>query len=277
MSGVLHPAQRSDLAWLWPPVRASQIFDRAEELESFWAEAPWRVRVNSRGEAAVLVRWREHMDLLAIKGLWCSERRVSLLLEDLRPVAREQGFGRLLSPLLPSDAARPYLESGMSPVQEIVVLRLDPRRRRRLLEAPDAAGVTLRLGSGADLHAVLAVDNAAFETFWRYDRGLLARYISSERLGVAEAGGQVVGYTLCTVRRGEGSIGRLAVRPDTQGRGVGAMLLEDAVAFLESGGADRVTLCTQAGNVRSRRLYGNAGFKEVPGLLLGLVSGPLQG
>lgn len=281
MSGVLRPADRPDLAWLWPPVRSSQIFDRGEELERFWAEAPWRVRVNGRGEAAVLVRWREHLDLLAIKGLWCSERRVPMLLEDLRAVAREQGFGRLLSPLLPVESARPYEEAGMRTVQEIVVLRLDVRRRHHLLEAPDAAGVALRIGSAADIPAVLPVDNGAFESFWAYDRPTLERYIvgqpggSPERLGIAEVVGEVVGYTLCTVRRGEGSIGRLAVRPDVQGRGIGALLLEDAVAYLERDGADRVTLCTQVENVRSRKLYANAGFKEVPGLLLGMVSGPL--
>ena len=82
---------------------------------------------------------------------------------------------------------------------------------------------------------------------------------------MAESGGEVVGYTLCTVRRGEGSLGRLAVRPELQGQGIGAVLLEDAVAYLERAGADRVTLCTQAENVRSRRLYAHAGFREVPG------------
>lgn len=281
MSGVLRPAQQADLGWLWPPVRASQIFDHPDELERFWAEAPWRVRVNGRGEAAVLVRWREHLDLLAVKGLWCSERRVPLVLEDLRAVAREQGFGRLLSPLLPEDAARPYEAAGMRTVQEIVVLRLDVRRRHKLLDAPGALGVALRIGSAEDVPAVLAVDNSAFEPFWRYDRPLMEQYVAGtrtsacERLGIAEARGEVVGYTLCTVRRGEGSIGRLAVRPDLQGRGVGAVLLEDAAAYLERAGADRATLCTQAENVRSRRLYANAGFKEVPGLLLGMVSGPL--
>lgn len=274
MSGILRPAGHADLSWLWPAVRTAQIFDTAVELEEFWSEAPWRVRVNARGEAAVLVRWREHLDLLAIKGLWCSERRVPLLLEDLRSVARAQGFGRLLSPLLPADAGRPYEDAGMKVVQEIVLLRLELHRRDRLLEAPDAAA-RLRVGSLADLGAVLAVDNAAFESFWRYDPPLLSRYVGSERLGVAEAGGEVVGYTLCTVRRGEGSLGRLAVVPRMQGKGIGAVLLEDAVAYLERNGADRVTLCTQAENARSRSLYAHAGFREIPGMLLGLVSGPL--
>lgn len=274
MSGMLRPAQREDLSWLWPPVRAAQIFDHPAELERFWAEAPWRVRVNGRGEAAVLVRWREHLDILAVKGVWCSERRVPLLLEDLRAVARQQGFGRLLSPLLPEDAARPYLANGMQRAQDIIVLRLDVRHRHRLLESGGIA-CDLRTGTLEDIEAVLELDHAAFEPFWSYDHSMLERYIGSERLGLAEWGGEVVGYTLCTVRRGEGSLGRLAVRPELQGRGIGAILLEDAVAFLEREGAARVTLCTQAENLRSRRLYTAAGFREVPGLLLGLVSAPL--
>lgn len=275
MSELLRPARREDLAWLWPPVRNAQMFDTAAELQRFWSDAPWRVRVNARGEAAVLVRWREHLDLLAMRGVWCSERRLPLVLEDLRAVARQQGFGRLLSPLLPEDAARPYLDDGMQPVQRIIVLRCLLRRRPRLLESPAGPAVTLRLGTPADLPAVLAVDNAAFEPFWAYDRQMLARYCATERLGLAEAHGEVVGYTLGTVRRGEGSLGRLAVRPDVQGRGIGAVLLEDALAFLERDGADRVTLCTQAENARSRSLYRHAGFDEVPGQLLGLVSAPL--
>jgi GNAT superfamily N-acetyltransferase len=275
VSELLRPAGHEDLAWLWPAVRAAQIFDDMHELESFWAEAPWRVRVNARGEAAVLVRWREHLDIVAIKGLWCAERRVPLLLEDLGAVARQQEFGRMLSPLLPEDASRAYLDYGMLPVQELVVLRLFPSQRRVLLSAPDACGASLRVGSLADLDAIVDVDTAAFEDFWRYDHPMLTRYISTERLGIAEVDGQVVGYTLCTVRRGEGSLGRLAVRPALQGCGIGALLLEDAVGFLARERADKVTLCTQADNLRSRRLYGNAGFEEVPGRLLGLVTRPL--
>jgi ribosomal protein S18 acetylase RimI-like enzyme len=274
VSGLLYPALRDDLAWVWPPVRAAQLYDSPDEFTAFWSSAPWRVRVNGRGEAAVVVRWRDHLDMLAIKGLWCSERRVPLLLDDLRAVAREQGFSRLLSPLVPDNAARPYLDAGMHTLQEIIVLRLNLKRRHALLEAPDA-GVTLRRGTLQELETVRAVDHAAFEPFWRYDDTLLTRYITSERLGIAEAGGEIVGYTLCTVRHGEGSLGRLAVRPGVQGRGIGAVLLEDALAYLERSGTDRVTLCTQAENARSRRLYAHAGFKEVPGLLLGLVSGPL--
>jgi GNAT superfamily N-acetyltransferase len=275
MSGLLHPADRRDLAWLWPAVRAAQLFDDIHELEAHWAEAPWRVRVNARGEAAVLVRWRAHLDILAIKGMWCSERRVPLILEDVRAVAREQGFGSVLSPLLPEEAAEPYLETGMHVVQEIVVMRMLLRSRHKLISAEDTGAVELRTGTLADVPAVTAVNAAAFEEFWRYDPQMIAGYTARERLGLAVQRGEVVGYTLCTARREDGSLGRLAVRPDVQGRGIGALLVEDALAFLEREGAVRVTLCTQTDNVRSRRLYRQAGFEEVPGKLLGLLTDQL--
>jgi GNAT superfamily N-acetyltransferase len=177
--------------------------------------------------------------------------------------------------LLPEDAARPYLDAGMHPVQDIVVMRLPLRRRHRLLSAEDAGAVELRTGSLADVPAVTEVDVAAFDEFWAYDPAMIAGYTARERLGLAVLGGEVVGYTLCTVRREEGSLGRLAVRPDVQGRGIGALLLEDALAYLERDGAVRVTLCTQADNVRSRRLYRQAGFEDVPGTLLGLLTDQL--
>jgi GNAT superfamily N-acetyltransferase len=275
VTAVLRPALREDLAWLWPAVRAAQLFDGIHELEAFRDEDSWRVRVNTRGEATLLVRWRAHLDIVAMKGLWCSERRVPALLADIRDAAREHGFARLLSPLLPVDFAKPYLREGMEPVQEIIVLRMPLKGRRPLLTSPGDVGVTLRVGSLADLPEVTALDGAAFEEFWRYDEDMLAGYIAHERLGLAVRGDTIVGYTLCTVRGDEASLGRLAVHPDLQGHGVGAVLLEDALAYLERTGADRVSLCTQTENVRSRSLYRHAGMTEVPGRLLALLSGPL--
>jgi ribosomal protein S18 acetylase RimI-like enzyme len=271
--GVLRPAQRTDLAWLWAAARNAQLFDDIHAFETWWADAPWRVQVDSRGEAAVVCRWREHLDIMAIRALWCSERRVPTLLEQLSVIARDQGLARLLSPLVPMDAMRPYEEFGMRPVDDIVVLRIDPRGRK--VPAGVAEGVRIRVASAEDLDAVLAVDTSAFKDFWRYDAGLLARYAKVERLAVAEIGGAMVGYTLCTLRRGDGSIGRLAVRPEAQGRGVGSSLLDDALGHLARMDARKVTLCTQSDNMRSRGLYTRTGFETVPGTLVGLLSGPL--
>jgi GNAT superfamily N-acetyltransferase len=209
---------------------------------------------------------------MAIKGIWCSGRRIPTLLEDLRAVALSNGLRRLLSPLLPAQAARPYKKAGMTAVDEIVVMRTDPRRVRTA--PPPVCGVDVRVAFDEDLDGVLAVDASAFEEFWRYDRDMLSEFSRDERLAVAEAGSEIVGYTLSTVRRGVGSIGRLAVRSDRQGLGIGKMMLEDSLKYLAACGAERATLCTQCDNARSRRLYAGAGFETMPGILLGLLSEP---
>ena len=191
----------------------------SHELEAFWAEAPWRVRVERAGEAAVLVRWREHLDILAIKGLWCAERRVPLLLEDLRAVARAQGFGRLLLAAAARRRRAAVRGRGHAACRRSSSCCGSSRASGACCSsAPDAAA--RRCASAPSGTSTRSLDRrrAAFEPFWRYDRADAAR-ATSARSGSASprSAGEVVGYTLCTVRRGEGSLGRLAVVPRAAG------------------------------------------------------------
>ena len=269
MSGATHPADRDELRRVWPAVSASHVFSGFAELEAWWEAAPWRVAVTSAGEAVVLGRWREHMDLLGVRGLWCSTQRVPVLLDDLCTIARAQGFARVLGPLVPDDCVAPYLAAGFSVRQRIVVCRLQPPLA---VERPAPPGVRVRIGTPADHAAVAALDGACFDEFWRYDAEALQHYTASERLGVAEVAGRVVGYTLSTVHGAEGTVGRLAVTPEKRGGGIGTALLADAVVYLARKGALAVTLCTQEENGDSRRLYAKAGFRESPGRLVSTIS-----
>jgi ribosomal protein S18 acetylase RimI-like enzyme len=276
MSGVTHPAAREDLSWVWPAAAASHLFADAGELTREWESAPWRVRVTAKGEAAVLGPWRAHLPIMAIRGMWCSGSRVPLLLEDLRVVARQQGFERMLSALVPKEHAGPYERAGMERAQEVVVYRHD--RLERLRSAPSGrppTGVRLTVGTLAALRPVRDVDAAAFDDFWRYDENLLTRYMTSDRVGIAYRNDQVVGYTLSTLHGSESTLGRLAVAPGEQGRGIGGALLAEALASAARAGAVGMTLCTQVENRASRRLYERADFKESPGHLVGLLSEPL--
>jgi len=263
----MRPASDEDLPAVWNAARTARIFPDSAAFETFRGEAPWRVRVNSRGEAAVVERWRDHLDLLAIRGLWCSPRRVAVAVEDLRAVARAQGLGRLLGPLLCEDAARPYLAAGMRVAQRTITLRLDrPGRHKPGLSMPE--GVGLRLGTAADLPDLLDLDTSCFDLFWRYDAVHLMRYVAEERLALAESASGLIGYTLCTVTADEGMVNRLAVRPDARNRGVGRALLSDAIAYSARAGAVSVMLCTQTDNAASRRLYAAAGFREMAGRMV---------
>ncbi len=272
MSEVTRPATRDDVRQLWPAVSSAHLFSDCTELLEWWEASPWRVRISRAGEAVVLGPWREHLDLLAVRGIWCSNGRIPVLIEDLRAVAREQGFGRLLGPLVPEDCAGPYVAAGMSVRQRIVVYRMQPPEAA---VRPAPAGVTLRTGTPRDLEAVRDTDRACFDDFWRYDPEALRRSLDTERLAVAEAGGRVIGYTLSTVHGAEATVGRLAVAPDRRQGGVGTALLADAVANAVRQGAAGVTLCTQEENEASRRLYARSGFREARGRLVSTISAPL--
>ncbi len=271
----LRTARNDELDSLWPTLKGAQLFDDPMSLRGFWREAPWKVMVAGRREGAVVDRWRAVSDILAIRGMWCPDRRIPEFLRKLASVARSHGFSRLLSPLVPEGGIEPYTEAGLRPLEYLLTLRLDDLSAERPAPPPPSYGVSVRTGSVADAREVLLVDSECFDDFWRYDPDTLSRYLVSERLGIAEAAGAVVGYTLCTSREDEGSIGRLAVAPEWRDRGVGAILLEDALGCLRRAGARRVMLCTQESNAASRRLYLKAGFRELAGRLVFLMSDSL--
>ncbi|MBA4370476.1 MAG: hypothetical protein C0418_02725 [Coriobacteriaceae bacterium] len=263
MKASLRRAGPADLAAVWPAVSAARLFATPYDLEYFARVVPWGVQVTPGGEAVVLERWREHLDILAMRGVWCAERRVPAIVGQVRAIAADLGFGRVLSPLVSEGAAEAYRRAGMMRVERIVSLRLDgpPRDVRSVAPPP---GVVLAEGGRDDLDALLGADEECFDGFWHYDRASLERYLSVERAGLALREGQVIGYTLCTVHAGVGTLGRLAVVPGERGRGVGSALLSDALAHMGREGATSVSLCTQESNDGSRRMYARAGMRESP-------------
>ncbi|MDZ4655690.1 MAG: GNAT family N-acetyltransferase [Coriobacteriia bacterium] len=263
MRNALRIGNETDLAMVWSAVCAAHIFGERDEFNRFFGEAPWRVQVTDAGEAAVLERWREHLNVLSVRGLWCAERRVAALMSSLDAVSSRQGFADILSPIVPESHAEPYRDAGMHVCQRVITMRLDRLQHQEPVPSSLPEGVTLRLGCPDDLEALVAIDITAFDAFWRGDAPTISRYLSLGRVMVAEAAGQLIGYTLATVEREEGMLGRLTVVPRHRGRGVGTWLLNDAVEYLVRAGAFAVSLCTQEDNAMSRSLYGRAGFREV--------------
>jgi len=267
---TLRAATRADLAVLWPAVRAAHIFPNKAHFLEFHAEAPWRVRISSAGAAAVVERWRDGLDILAVRGLWCSEHAIPGFVNDLNSLAAAQGFARLMSPLVPADSVRAYTRSGMSVLERLVSLRAD-RPVAETMSAPGAEGLRLRRSSAGDAASLDRIDRACFDPFWAYGADRMTRYIAEERVVVAEFADGPIGYTLCTVERGSGTLGRLAVLPEFRRQGIGAHLVADAVHSMLDEGAAAVTLCTQEGNRAARDLYRHMGFRELPGGLVLLI------
>ncbi len=259
----LRTASESEVDRIWPAVRSAHLFETREELESFQADAPWRLLVGPQGCAAVVERWRDHLDILAIRGLWAREQMIPVLIDDVRALGGARGFTRLVSPLLAEVTTGHYETAGFEPYERLIAFRLEVRTGKLPEQQAPPEGIRLRPAIEADLSEVLEIDSECFSPFWAYEpRRLLTAY-AEERMVVAEEKGRLIGYTLSTVKRGSGTIGRLAVAPGSRSRGIGFALLAEAVRGLVRQGARSVSLCTQDHNIASRALYRRAGMTEL--------------
>jgi dTDP-4-amino-4,6-dideoxy-D-galactose acyltransferase len=72
----------------------------------------------------------------------------------------------------------------------------------------------------------------------------------------------VLGYATANIANNKtGRIGLVAVSPAARGRGLGHLLVKNAVAWCQSSGAKCVRVATQGTNIAALRLYESSGFK----------------
>lgn len=153
----------------------------------------------------------------------------------------------------------PYLMArGFKRLTEVVTLaKLD-----RALPDTSAHGIRLRRASDADIPAVMAVDRAALAPHWWHGEvNIRRRAATLPHFTVAEVAGAVVGYAEGELHLPAAHLNRIAVHPTYQGRGIGALLLHDALRAFWRRRVERVTLNTQTDNHRSLQLYCRFGFE----------------
>ena len=79
-------------------------------------------------------------------------------------------------------------------------------------------------------------------------------------------GAQLVGFTICHVVAGEVTLMNIAVHPDAQGRGYGAVLMQDIIDFAsdQEGGLNyAVFLEVREHNTAAIALYRKFGFRDI--------------
>jgi ribosomal protein S18 acetylase RimI-like enzyme len=172
------------------------------------------------------------------------------------------GYERALTAALGREEQQPFLDAGFTVHERLHLLAHD------LADLPSGTPATLRRARSADRGAVLAVDEAAFPSFWRLDGAAVddaVRATPQSRFRVALDGARVViGYAI-TGRAGvRGYLQRLAVDPVDQGKGTGTALVVDGLRWLRRRGAREVLVNTQAGNDRAVTLYEHLGFRHRP-------------
>ena len=173
--------------------------------------------------------------------------------------ARDHGFAVAVTPALPPFEWSPYLESGFEIRERLHLLGHDLR------ELPPRSGHRHRRATRRDAEAVLAIDHAAFQPFWRLDAAGLeeaVRATPSSRFRIAR---DVPAYALVGRAGDRGYVQRLAVDPDHQGHGVGTGLVIDGLLWLRRWRVSEALVNTQEGNERAVGLYERLGFRHRPG------------
>lgn len=150
--------------------------------------------------------------------------------------------------------------SGFERTHAVVVLE-----RTATPAVPNAAPVPahIRRATAADYPAIIAADTAAFATPWQLSTEMLEMALAqADYLTVAETEGRLIGYQLTTASaHGGAHLGRLAVLPACQGRGLGAALTADLIQHYQQQGTPHITVNTQDSNQSSLRVYQRLGFR----------------
>jgi [ribosomal protein S18]-alanine N-acetyltransferase len=117
-----------------------------------------------------------------------------------------------------------------------------------------------------DLPAVLELEHLLFtEDSWseRTYRGELEDRGDTRHYVAAEEDGVLAGWAGLAAIGGQGDVLTIGVRPESQGRGIGAALLTALLDEAAARGCVEVFLDVRADNDRARRLYERFGFTAV--------------
>lgn len=197
---------------------------------------------------------------LALKAEAYNDAMLGALLDSIRP-----GLEQLGAKTLTCMALADWLEDklpalGFHLLTHIITLRKDDCHIPLL----DKRRVIIRPATWDDVAAALAVDQAAFDSTWRYGAcGMMLMWRAMSHTVVAVHNQKIVGYA-CGNRHGNvGHVVRLAIEPAQQGRAVGGQLLAAMLSAFRADGLQAVTLNTQTNNAASQKLYRRFGFRPM--------------
>lgn len=216
------------------------------------------------GERARLGSWRgEHQvaQLSPVASTPLSADFVHHCLERLR----SNGFASVISSALPPAECEGFLGAGFDVREELHLLTHD-------LEGLPPAPGGLRRTRRRHHPAILDLDTAAFEPFWRLGPGGLddaLRATPFVRFRMARPGRrqEVAGYVLAGRNGPTGYLQRLAVHPAARGAGLGRILVADGLCWMRRHGAGQALVNTQRHNQAALALYRSCGFRLRPDAL----------
>ena len=124
--------------------------------------------------------------------------------------------------------------------------------------------ISLRPALLSDVTAMAAIELAAFSDPWPASSFADMLPMTHARVVVAvDADTKLVGYCILISAADEGEIANIAVRPSQRRRGIGALLLDDALAEAARTGVIQLFLEVRASNAAAGALYASRGFLPV--------------
>jgi len=176
-----------------------------------------------------------------------------------------RGFTRVVTSALAPAEQVGFLAVGFEEYERLHLLSHDLDRVPR--PSKDAAQL-LRRGRSSDRPAVLAVDAAAFSSFWRLDDAGLSEAIDATPVTrfrvAAPRGADVLAYAVTGLSATQGYLQRLAVHPGHRRAGLGRALGLDGLRWLRRKGVAEAVVNTQLGNDPALALYLSLGFRREP-------------
>ncbi len=185
---------------------------------------------------------------------------------------RRQGYARAVTGALSAPEQANFRAAGFQVSEHLHLLSHD----LGTLPPMVGSGELIRRGGRHDRSRVLDLDKIAFDPFWRLDEAGLDEAMAATphtrfRVIASDDGAAVLGYAITGRSGRRGYLQRLAVHPDMQRQGLGAMLVADALRWLRRWRVERAMVNTQLANDRALGLYEQMGFHREPSGLSVLV------
>jgi ribosomal-protein-alanine N-acetyltransferase len=115
-----------------------------------------------------------------------------------------------------------------------------------------------------DIPIIAALETVAFSDPWSQSSFESVLTEPAAYMAVArDANDGIAGYVVAWFAADEGEIANLAVREPTRRRGIGAALLDGALAEGRRRGAQNLYLEVRESNEAARRLYASRGFEQI--------------
>ncbi len=198
---------------------------------------------------------------IAIANTMSADPIFTALLDHATPHLHAHGANQITVLAHPEWLAGLLARSNFAPLTEVVTYRKSDRLLPDPARVPDAI---VRHATLNDAPAIAANDRAAFDPVWWHSITSIEHILRTvSHFAVAEINGRVVGHAFSDVYGGQGHLIRLVVHPEFQGRGIGELLLIEALEYQRSVNAYPFTLNTQIDNQPSQALYRRYGYREV--------------